>query len=245
MTARFAPSVKPTEPHFVDGGLAQSLTQIAADPDRIGSLYEVFGPFCHEGRNLLNTLKMSLYLARKEDEGRGAVDWTDLERCYRSLERLFDRVQAICRPPALTLVRLPLSLLMEDRRSAWVGEFASTGRTLELVDLGHSEVGDYDPGNLGQALDAFFRWRAAVGPAGATARLGWRVRSGRFEVEYDESTGIPDAADGARRTKERSEALALPLLGRVIAAHGGELALSDPAGGHVRLTWPQAGPGSR
>src|SRR4051812_10760623 len=45
--------------------LTSSLCRIAADPAQVGTLYEILGGYCHQCRNTLNSLKLSLYLARR------------------------------------------------------------------------------------------------------------------------------------------------------------------------------------
>jgi hypothetical protein len=156
---------------------------------------------------------------------------------YREVEHLFDRLQTICRPMSLAVVRMSLSLLMEDRRKQWVEQFTARGRALELVRVGESDVGDYDPQSLGIALDALVAWRAAAGASGQGARLRWGARQGRFEIEWIER-GARDRRASPRDDDGR-EPLALPLLGRVVAAHGGTLELLGRAGRHLRFFWPQ------
>ena len=53
-------------------GLTPLLCRIVSDPAQLESLHEVLGGFCHQSRNLLNSLKLSIYLATKfvtRDEG--------------------------------------------------------------------------------------------------------------------------------------------------------------------------------
>lgn len=218
-------------------GLTDLLNRIVRDPERIGSLHEILGPYCHQSRNLLNSLKMSLYLARHHEPRSSCGAWVEVERAYREVEYLYERLQMICRPMPLAYVRLPLSLLLEDRRKTWVGGFAARGRTLELVAPLEPGVGDYDPNYLGQALDAFVSWRGEAGAEGLSASLRWWIGEGKFHLEWVESD--PGAEVCPRCGWGRPESLALPLLGRVVSAHGGEMELVKPAGRHVRLSWPQ------
>jgi hypothetical protein len=228
-----------------DGALADALSRLVADPVRVEALHEVLGPFCHRSRNILNSLKISLYLARRKETAPGGSDdlWAEVEQRYRAVEEFFDRLQMLWHPLAQALVRLSLSLLLDDRRGPWVAQFGARDRVLQLSAIGKDDVGDYDPNSLGVALDAFVAWRASAGDADRDARLRWGTRDRRFELEWDE----PRAPLRARRRSRakaassagRPESLALPLLGRVITAHGGAMELVEPSGRHVRLSWPQ------
>jgi hypothetical protein len=222
-------------------GLAEALCRIVADPGRVEALHHVLGPFCHRGRNILNTLKISLYLARRKEASGGGPEslWHEVEERYRVVEDFFDRLQMIWRPLPLAVVRLPLSLLLEDRRSAWVARFAATERLLRIDRAGEDDPGDYDPNCLGIALDAFVDWRAAVGTGGGEVRLRWWTEAGRFELHWQEPVGRSRARSKPGVPADCGGALALPLLGRAVAAHGGTMELVEPSGRDVRISWPQ------
>jgi hypothetical protein len=215
------------------------LAQLVCDPEQASALHALLGPFCHRSRNLLNSVRLSLYLAQHQAERvrDSAWNWVELERMYREVEQVFDRLQTICRPMSLAPVRMSLALLMEDRRKGWVERFAARGRVLELDCAGRSDVGDYDPQCLGVALDALIDWRAEAGPAGAGARLRWGAHRGRFHVEWIERGS--SAGRSSQREYAGPEPLALPLLGRVVAAHGGTLKQLASAGRHLKFSWPQ------
>jgi len=218
-------------------GLGEILGRIIGDPEQVHSLHALLGPFCHDCRNLLNSLKMGLYLARRQGSGIEAERWDRLERCYSEVEERFDRLHTICRPMRLTLVRMSLSLLLEDRRENWTERFAARGRVLQLVGPSGPVVGEYDPNYLGTALDAFVDWRAEAGTVGEAAKLHWWTRKGSFHVEWNEIN--PKRGSRQNPGVDSPEPLALPLLARVIAAHGGSLENLKSAGRHVRLCWPQ------
>jgi hypothetical protein len=235
-------------------GLAEELTRIVGDPDRVAALHQILGPFCHQSRNILNSLKISLYLAHRKDTPEKSATgeirvWEDVEERYRVVEGLYDRLQMMWRPLTLTLVSMSLSLLLEDRRRAWVADFAAHGRGLDMRLAGKADAGEYDPHWLGLALDAFVAWRASAGERGREAELRWSTRGGQFHLEWLEppSPSNPSTAPvtgegapaAATRASDRPEPLALPYLSRVIAAHGGILELLEPAGCHLRLCWPQ------
>ena len=51
---------------------------------------------------------MSLYLFRREARGDVPDCWDEIEAIYQQVEHLFDHLQSIYRPMALTMVRSPL-----------------------------------------------------------------------------------------------------------------------------------------
>jgi hypothetical protein len=223
--------------------LVELLSRIVVSPAQIESLYAVLGPFYHQGRNILNSIKLSLYLARREQAQSEIEEWSEVEKSYQEIEDLYDSLQLIFRPISLSRVRMSLTLLMEDRRKSWVDRFAVRGGTLELVGPRMAAVGEYDPNCLGRALDGFVRWRAGVGENGSSALLNWSTKGGDFHVEWTELEPVFKAEEGvnARGAIEasRHEPLALPILGRVVTAHGGAMELIRPLGQHLRLSWPQ------
>jgi hypothetical protein len=226
-----------------EGALGEALTRLVADPARVEALHEVLGPFCHRSRNILNSLKISLYLARRDEApGSRSVElWAEVETRYRAVEEFYDRLQMLWRPLPQALVRISLSLLLEDRRDSWVAQFAARDRVLRMSAVGKDDIGDYDPNCLGVALDAFVAWRASAGEAGRDAQLSWWAREQWFELEWDEprKPSRTRARPQVGTSGNRSESLALPLLARVIAAHGGVMELVEPSGRHLRLSWPQ------
>jgi hypothetical protein len=222
-------------------GLAEGLSRIVIDAARIAALHQVLGPFCHKSRNILNSLKISLYLAQRLETSEASVSsvWEDLEERYRAVEGLFDRLQMIWRPLTPRLVPMSLSLLLEDRRKAWVADFAAQGRTLKMSAGAKADAGEYDPHCLGLALDAFISWRASAGEKGQEAELLWWTRGGRFELEWVERRPPGSKIVAAASARHRHEPLALPYLARVVSAHGGTMDFLEPAGSHLRLSWPQ------
>src|SRR5437660_1654591 len=106
------------------------LVRMAQDPAQVAWLHGIIGPYCHQSRNLLNGLKIGLYIARRKDDDpvtgvcpRHGSHWDELDRAYRAVEERLDRLQSLCRPLELAPVRLPLSLLMEERRGRWIDTF--------------------------------------------------------------------------------------------------------------------------
>jgi len=120
-------------PGATDPRFAEQLMRIAKDPDLRRSLYERLGDYCHKCRNQLNSLKLSLYLVRRQPSTTRQDLWAEIDGHYQELERRVDLIQTLCRPMALSRVTLGLELLIEDRREPWTRLMAATGRNLELV----------------------------------------------------------------------------------------------------------------
>src|SRR5262245_20467323 len=92
-------------------GVAELLLRVAKDPVQTESLYRVLGPFCHQYRNVLNSLKMSLYLVNRAGGLKDSDAWVTIEERYAAVEALIERVHQLCRPMSVSPVRLPLHLL--------------------------------------------------------------------------------------------------------------------------------------
>jgi hypothetical protein len=216
-----------------DESLAVSLLRAAADPAERDRLHELLGGFCHQCRNTLNSMKLSLYLAKRGSDTKRRAVWSDLEPRYMAVEQFIERLQLIVRPMALTPVRLALSLLFEERGGAWSATMAASGRTLTCVSPPDPVVVSFDPFHLGHALDGLVAWRAAAGPPGTEASLHWWVDRGRSYLEWSETV-----TNTERPAATRDEALVLPLLGRVATAHGGSFSIDARDGLLIRLNWP-------
>src|SRR5262249_27083980 len=155
-------------------------------PGESHHLSEVFGAFCHQFRNGLNSLRMSLYVAEKLGKPLDDDTWSDVEARYAALERFIDRFHQICRPLPLSPVRLPLAALSHDRRATWSGVLAGGGRRLVVIPPAAPASGAFDPLRLGQGLDDLVAWRARVGDAASNLRVRWSADGGAFRVTWDE-----------------------------------------------------------
>jgi len=219
-----------------DDALTGSLFRVATDLGMVTALHDVLGGFCHECRNTLNSLKLSLYLAKRESNVPTSDMLGEVESRYHEVEQLFDRLQLICRPMRVTPIRASLALLIQERSRSWVEAMSARERELTLVPPHEPDVGDFDPVRLTESLDAFVRWRAEVGEARSPAMLRWGVRDGRFELQWHEPRAGKPA--GAAPGTARPDPLALPLLARVITAHGGTTTLDVDEGLRLEATWP-------
>ena len=217
--------------------LASRLLRVATDPEKARQLHELLGGFCHQCRNTLNGLKMGFYLVKRGGGTDVPAPWADLEAQYLSLERLVERLQLICRPMPVTVVRLPLGLLLDERKSCWTEALAARDRRLEFVAPDDPAVGDFDPSRLGQALDAFAAWRARAGGSGVV-RVVWHTLDEHFHLQWEEPGAPESLALIPGSSADRTDPLALPLLAKVISAHSGTMEVATDNGLVVRLRWP-------
>jgi hypothetical protein len=170
-----------------------------------------------------------------------------LEQTFQEIERLFDRLQVIYRPLSVTMVRSPLGQLVAERLPSWRSLFTPNGRTLEVDPPWQEGSGDFDPMHLGLGLDAFVAWRADKSSANGNPRLSWRIDAGFFEIAWREGRSQNPGFSQERETRLTEETsprigvdcLALPLLARIVSAHGGyHETTRDPAFG-LKLRWPR------
>ncbi len=223
--------------------LSEILTRVATSPGQTSYLQSILGGYCHQSRNALNCLKMSLYLARKASACDDQARWNDVDARYLRAERFVERLQALCRPLTLSLVKLPLNLLFDDRKSGWERSLSVFNRRLAIEPPAQPAVGAFDPIRLGEALDELVAWRARVGRAGSVLRARWQVEDGEFHVAWDEP-----AVECPRREKPPVdtpsaplcgiEVLVIPLLARIMTVHGGRLDVERSASWKLDLRWP-------
>jgi hypothetical protein len=230
-----------------EGGLSSSVLPFVDGPERIDHVRLLLSSFSHRCRNSLNGIKMSLYLSKREWNGSTPPCWIELEQTFQEIERLFDRLQVIYRPLSVTMVRSPLGQLVAERLPSWRSLFTPNGRTLEVDPPWQEVSGDFDPMHLGLGLDAFVAWRAEKNSAKGNPRLSWRMDAGFFEISWREGHFQGPGISRERETRMTEEmippsgvdCLALPLLARIVSAHGGhQESTLDPAFG-LKLRWPQ------
>ncbi len=226
-------SSRPTDEAF-DGG------------ERWEHLREVMTSFSHQCRNSLNGIKLSLYLLKRGAAGPTPASLDALERLYREIERSFDRLRVIYRPLSVTVIRHPLGQLMAERLPSWHGWFEARERVLVVEAPDHDLAGDFDPIQLGLGLDAFVAWRAEAGSAKSQPTLSWSVDDHTFCVNWEEGRDHGRAQNGSHKNGNhdqaaaiRDDSLALSVLARVVAAHGGRLERSGEQMLSVQISWPR------
>lgn len=221
--------------------LSDVLRRVAANEGQARHLHEILGGYCHQSRNLLNCMNMSLYLARRGADPCAQSLWKEVERRYRGVEQFIDRLQSICRPMPVCVVRLPLSLLFEDRKGPWSEHLEAVGRRLLLEPPAEPAVGCFDPIRLGQALDDLVAWRVRVGNPDSGLRVRWTSNALGFQLQFDEPASDQPGTRGAFNPESRAESfdtLTVALLTRVMTLHGGRLEIPSTEGWRIELRWP-------
>lgn len=217
--------------------LADVLARVAAHSGTTSHLHEILGGFCHQFRNHLNGLKMSLYLARRGAAPAAQPAWDVVETRYQGVEHYIDRLQLVCRPMTLALVTLPLDLLFEDRKAVWTQTLAARGKGLIVEPPAEPAVGRFDPNRLGLCFDSVVSWRARAGRPGSDVRVSWSAGGSEIRVAWDEPVRA-DAAGPPGDEPEPFEALTIPLMSRIVSLHGGSLEVARSDEWRVVLRWP-------
>ena len=107
-------------------------------------------------------------------------------------------------------VRMPLSLLIDDRLEDWKNWLAASGQCLEVIAPDEPAIGEYDPARLAQGLDAFVAWRGDVRESGGIGLPPMGADAGYFQFDWTESSDEGrDPSDG-RPDPHESLALAAP-----------------------------------
>ncbi len=217
--------------------LRRALMDVIQSPSLRHELDRYLGDFCHQCRNRLNSLKLSIYLAKRQSNHRLNGAWKILESEYQALENQIDRIHTICRPPALTRVLLDLDLLIDDRRASWASLLDRSGSLVEFRRGGGDATVSYDVNQLGAALDALVTWRAEQGGRQTSVVIHWWVDTQDAHISWQEiCPAEPELSAGHR---SESSSWNLPLLIRVVAAHGGRVEVNETCGWRVLISWPR------
>ncbi len=221
---------------LVETSLTSQLMEIVQNPRLRADLNQVLGDYCHQCRNRLNSLKLSLYLAKRQSPQGVTSAWMALESDYQSVEAQLAKVETLCRPLCLSPVTIGLNLLFEDRRASWSKVLAEAGRDLEFHQPEEQSVARFDVDRLGLALDAMVAWRAEQGSSTTQTLVRWWVECNQAHVSWVEhsSQDVPDSV----RLPDQFCAWTLPLLTRIVTEHGGSVEVDDRVGWSLKMSWP-------
>ena len=218
--------------------LADQLLRIAHDPDLRQAVYGRLGEYCHQCRNRLNSLKLSIYLAMKQAPASTLDFWEEINGHYQALESRVEQVQWLCRPISLSRVSLGLDLLIDDRRPAWASSMESKGRGLEVIPPADRAIANFDVEQLGRAIDAVVDWRAAEPGSNGPPELRYWVEAGVAHITWAEPGTPASPGLGSCPHEHRASTWALPLVARVILAHGGDYRIETDRGWRLEISWP-------
>ena len=226
-------------------------------PHRCDPLFDVdpgsrmLRKFSHHCRNSLSGIKLGLYLLRKDLQDTSSCRWSDLGRSYDEIEKLFDRLDRIYHSAPLTLVRSPLGQLFAERLRLWRSLHPNWAQTIRVEPPETDLAGDFDPSHLGLGLDAFVMWRASSGESREPC-LAWLTSGSQFQITWEEASHCTesaacDPADSPRGypPSDCTGALALLLLARVAADHGGDFEIRHDPSLSALIRWPQFREGPR
>lgn len=217
--------------------LSDHLMEIAQNSTVRHAVYEHLGEYCHQVRNRLNSLKLCLYLAKRNACESSSPEIHSLESGYASLERTVDLIQTLCRPMPISLALLGIDLLIDDRRPIWTRHAAELDVEVECLPPSDRAVAKFDPDRMGHALDVLVRWRLAELGPGSSARLTWRIDRGRALVTWQEMAN-PSTLSHPRY--EPSHVWALPLITRIAEGHWGVVRILPGDRWRLDLDWPVA-----
>jgi hypothetical protein len=218
-------------------GVARALMAIAADPGRTDELYGVLGEFCHGIRDRLNALKISLYVVNQSVSAEQGRCWQEVHEQYLGVEQFVDHFQTVFRPMSLNLMSVSLGRLLEENRDAWEGLIRSRGAKVFWSRPKTDPAGTFDPMRLIDALDRFVQSRVAELLPGTLVHVSWFSEDGQFRFSWEERNP-PVAADQPPREECRNSMMALPMLARVMALHGGAVTARSCNGCSIELRWP-------
>jgi hypothetical protein len=207
---------------------------------------KMFSSYCHRCRNALNGIKLALYLAKRAHGNVVSATWNEVEANYFVIEKYFDRLQKVYQPISPLAVKIDLGQWLAGREPDWQHTFSHKGRALVLDAPSEPVSGEFDPYQLGQALDGFIAWRATAGSHAGDARLAWGQDDHWLILEWQEEgrEAIPESFDHAYpfdpQSTNENPSLALLLLKQVIAAHRGSFRCTIDQDFRVTLRWPKS-----
>jgi hypothetical protein len=217
--------------------LTAHLMGIVSDSGLRQVIYEHMGEYCHQCRNRLNSLKLCIYLAKRQDPPASPSELKVLEDRYAVLERSIDLIQTLCRPMTLSLASLGLDLLIQDRMPRWIAKAIDLDVDFTCAPPTERAVARFDPDRMGQVLDLLWDWRVHRLEPGSSVQFAWRVERGMASVVWEEQPNGFSAGLSPDESRA-SDAWALPLITRVVDAHGGRANLYEGEPWRLDMSWP-------
>lgn len=216
--------------------------------ERLAAIGQMIVVLSHESRNALQRLHACLDLLVRKFEHAPEAEKLIHEaiRAQADLQRVYDQLRDYGAPLRLETAPVPLDDIW---REAWSElESARRGRDIELVECDGAAdlLCEVDPFRMRQVFRNLFE--NAYAACGDPARVTIEVVDGQLNGQpalsmtlRDTGAGIePQAAERAFEpfytTKAKGTGLGLPIVQRIVHAHGGEIALASAEGGGVVVT---------
>ncbi len=215
-------------------GLDAQLEAIARDASLRGEIYGKIGEYCHQCRNRLNSLKLGLYLVKQLAASENIGCWSEVDHHYSELESRLEHLQRLCRPLALSRIRIDLDLLIADRRKSWTQLWVAADRRLRFEIPIRPVVASLDVDRMGQALDGIIAWRARAAAGGVDTEVRWWIESGDVHLSWAEQH-----SDHSRESSGEDR-WPLAWLIRVVAEHEGQTTVREEDGWTIEICWPSA-----
>ena len=205
---------------------------------RAADLYEPLRAVCHEVRNHLNGARLALDLARcgAPEEVPGFLD--EMRARYDSLAVCFEDFVALFRPIVLTPTPNRVGQLVNDLAGSWRTRLCDRGSSLGLEAPRPDPTGEFDACQLMEVLDLFALWRIGGMPEGLHVRVSWWEQEDRLHLHWHEHPSPSDEKGPVRLRDDVGQELALCRLARVVALHGGQVAVWNRGGFGMEMIWP-------
>jgi PAS domain S-box-containing protein len=211
--------------------------------ERLAAIGEMVSGLAHESRNALQRIQACLEMLELQVEGNAdALDLVSrIQRAQDQLAKLYDDVRAYARPMALQCQSCELDRLW---RATWADlELERSGRATELIEqIDADTTCEADPYAVQQVFRNVFE--NALSACGDGCRVTIRAEDAgqRLAISVeDDGPGLQ--AEQARRiftpfftTKTKGSGLGMPIVKRIIEAHGGAVEAGNGAGGGACVT---------
>lgn len=215
-------------------GLAGALLRCVEEPERIPLLQSLLDRYCHRLRNRLNSMKLSLYLSRRLSGEVYGPEWVRADLAYRTIEMTIEQVQLFCNPLQAMPVDGDLDVWVRDHRTSWEKLLVGHPVHLEYEPSSEPLPTQFDWYRLAQGLHGLVLYWAGLEDHDCVIRLSWGRELNSLFLRFESDSSIV-------RPKDSTENLALPVLARVLMAHGGTL-LIPASETSIILTWPSECP---
>ena len=235
--------------------LFQDLTEIeelrdaARRAERLALLGHLAAGLAHEIRNPLGSIHGSVQLVREsgalDDEDAALLDLVKIE--VRRLNELVSTMLAVGRPATPQPRPVDVASLAREVARLVEGDADLVGRRTVVVEAPDVLEAEVDPDGIRQVIWNLVKNGLQASPEGEQVTVRLRSAGDALELEVeDRGAGVPE--DERRRLFEsfytrraRGIGLGLALVHQIVRGHGGEIRVTDGAGGGAlfQITLPR------